>query len=182
MTFPISHHDFAISFPIGELHLYEQFVEKLSSELATVLHPSAKVAQLAIVNTWKDGGSNLHAVLKGFASLLGNQAQIGGEIVLLVRSRGFRGKMWSSLANPSDVELLALAREKFRDSKFADAHNYLRAIRQFESLPKSAQTLKKLLLRRIGDSATLSTESLATDWLRPEEDEAWKRLQNNDGI
>ena len=179
MIAPISHHDFAVAFGIHDGILYERFVERLSDQLEHILHPSSEIENMAVANTFMDAGNNIHCVIKGSVSAFGSEAQIGGEIVYLKRSGSFRGTLWSTLANPSDIELFALARENFRNDKFAEADRYLRAVRHRELLPASSHSLRKLLLKRIGETARLSNDSLEKDWLHPDEEDAWTHLQDS---
>ncbi len=145
MIVPISYHEFAAAFGIQDRILYERFVERLSVQLELLLHPSSEIKNMSIANTFRDVGHNIHCVLKGSVTAFGSEAQIGGEIVYLKRISSFRGKLWSTSANPSDTELFAFARENFRNNKFAEADRYLRAVRHRELLPASFYSLQKLL-------------------------------------
>ena len=177
MIIPISQSEFSSAFKLNDKSYYDDFVEKISKELTRILHPAANITDLSCTHRGEDAGGNVHVMLQGSARIFDNVAQIGGEIVWLVHRRSFRGKLWSALANPSDIELLMRARDSFRDAKFDDANNYLCAIRQPESMPRWSRFLKKLILESMKTSL-LSEDVLAQDWIGEEEDEAWRHLQS----
>ncbi len=149
MKFVFPQNDFVKALGLFDHAQYEMFNDKLNKELAEKLHPSAMVNSLDFISTWKDSGGNTHATLKGLVRVLGDGKEIGAEFVWLKTLKRFRGKVWSSVEIPSDLQLLMMARDRYRKSDFRKAKEYLNAIQQMEDLPRSAIRLRSLIERRI---------------------------------
>lgn len=149
MTFVVPKPYFAKAFSFADDRRYEMFNEKVNKELEGVLHPSAVINNFDFVSSWKDAGGNLHTSFKGQVSGFGQQKEIGGEFVWLKNLESFRGRIWSSLEMPSDLQLLMMARDSYRRLEYYEAKNYLDAIQQIENVSRSAIKLKSLVARRI---------------------------------
>ena len=143
MRLVIQQTDFVKAFRLTDSIQYEQFYEKVTKELAEILHPLAVVDNLGFASTWRDAGGNTHVTLKGTASSFGRRKEIGGEFVWLKNLRRFRGKIWSELENHSDVQLLMMARDSYRKLEYREATNYLNAIQVPKNLPPIRSQVKE---------------------------------------
>lgn len=148
MKFHISKDEIESVFPSGSTH-YDEFVCKLNAEFGAVVHPSALVQSLRIASSWKDSGGNVHLILSGEISFIGELSEIGGEIVWLMNLKRYRGRAWSSVSISSDEYLLSKARERFRQEQYREAHDLLNAIRNIDRLSRSSRRLKELVEKKL---------------------------------
>ncbi|MEP7213444.1 MAG: hypothetical protein ABI791_10230 [Acidobacteriota bacterium] len=149
MKFELSKREIVGAFGSKSSDYFQEFNQKLSSELEAKIHPTAELENLRLNSTWKDTGGNIHASLKGEIKFLGQCGEVGGEFVWLNNIKKFRGKAWSSLEIASDGRLLEDARRALRLRRYTEARDILDAISNFEFVPRSARFLKKLIAKKL---------------------------------
>ena len=130
---------------------YKKFLMKLNTELADAVHPSARVTNLGLLSSWTDSGGNIHGILEGHVIFVGEQGELGGEIVWLKNLRTFRGKIWSSLDRTSDHQLAEKARQSFRQGNYRRARDFLDGIQDIAGCPRSTVLLSRMINRKVSE-------------------------------
>ena len=145
MRFEISESDFVSNYGSLGVASYAKFIEKLNRELNAIVHPYAKIVDLRLNGNWTDAGNNADSRLTGNVTFLDESGEIGGEFVWLKKVHKFRGKAWSSLDLSTDIQLLFKARHSIRQEQYAESREFLNAIQDMNSLPRSVVFLTRLV-------------------------------------
>ncbi|MCB1098910.1 MAG: hypothetical protein KDN22_25280 [Verrucomicrobiae bacterium] len=134
--------EFSKHYGIAALPHYSDFCGYVAEKLVEATDPETIVTNLRIESSWKDAGSNRHAAVRADGSGRDEAGLLGADIVLLIRSKRFRGGFWSHIPKHTDSDYFADARSAFYRRDYPE---FLRLAAFIEDAYKNSRAFRKMI-------------------------------------
>lgn len=93
--------------------MFPCFRRYVATRFGEAIDPETKVSGLRIDSSWRDAGGNRHGAIRAVGTRRDESGLIGGVVVLLIRTKSFRGTFWSRVTKYTDSDYYEAARSAF---------------------------------------------------------------------